>query len=228
MSNYNDPFEDASDPSVPPFEVYGEINLDAWFCTVRKGVGKQVYNPQIDKQEDRRTNVDIIVHPIGEMNLSKSMKRSVLTTTNSWAKVTWPSLQRLGVSKANEANNRFCKCKMAGTGRKFTGTDGEEREETTFEFLALYGSREECESAYANRFAESGGSNGAAGEPVDQEKAGALRFAAACVKNAKAQTDGDFEAFRNLVATKLASMAVTAKYFTVDSPEIAQMMAEYV
>lgn len=228
MTNYNDPFDEASDPVLPVFELYGEISLDAWFCTLQKGAGKLPYNEHTDKAEDRRTNVDLIVHPIAALNLRNPQERKMLTTSNAWAKVTWPSLQKLGIVKANEANNRWCKCKMTGTGRKYTDKNGEQREETSFEFLALYNSQAECEAAYANRHDSAGETGGSAAnaEPVDPEKAGALQFAAAVVKNAKVQTGDDFGAFRNLISSKLASMPLTAKYFTVDSPEIIHLMTE--
>lgn len=224
MTYHEDPFDSASDPEVKPFEVFGEISLDAWFVTLKKGVGKRTFDELSDKKEDRRTNVEIYVHGIEAMNLREPLKREVLTTSVAWAKVTWPSLQRLGVANPKEVRNKYCKCKMTGTGRKFTTRDGNQAEETTFEFLALYNSKEECEKAYAARFETEGSEKSEAPTAEQVEKANALKFANAIVKNAKAETGDDFEAFRNLVGQKLASMPITAKFFTADSPEVVDFM----
>jgi len=226
MSKYDNPYDEAGDPSQPSnqdYMTFGEISLDAWFCVLQKDIGKVPFDDQINKLEDRRTNVDIFVHPLDEMNLKRALERHLLTSSNAWAKITWPSLQRLGVQNPKEAKNKFCKVKLSPTGRKYENKNGEKVDETSFEFLALYNTVDECRQAY---LADNG--NKTESQPVQEnpERAKALKFAAAIVKNAKTAAGNDESALRSIVSEKLASMGATSKYFSVESPEIEELILE--
>ena len=225
-----DPFDSASDARVLSAEYYGEIVLDAWHCVLEKGSGKRPFNPQSDDPVARRTAVDIVVLPLAEANLKFSLERKLLAESKAWTGLTWPSLQRLGLVNAREAKNRFCRVKLTPTGRTWIGSDGEKKEETTFEFIELYADEPSCKAAYA---AKNGGHSPAATPVIPSQPAAvdeparktALTFAKAIVTNL-ARAEKDPLALQLKVAEKIAAMPMVGKYFTADTPEVLQLIAE--
>ena len=225
-----DPFDSASDAHALSAEYYGEVILDAWHCVLEKGSGKRPFDPQVDDPATRRTAVDIVVLPLAEANLKFSLERKLLAESKAWTGLTWPSLQRLGLVNAREAKNRFCRVKLTPTGRTWTGSDGEKKEETTFEFIELYADEPACKSAYA---AKNGGHSPAAtaaipSQPTAADEPGrktALTFAKAIVTNL-ARSEKDPLALQLKVAEKIAAMPMVGKYFTAETPEVLQLIVE--
>lgn len=221
-----DPFDDATNPEIPSYDTFGEISIDAWFCVMKKGEQKRAWIEGTDDVADRNTTIDIIVHPLDEMNQKYHQERNLIARSNAWAKTTWPSLQKLGISNVREAKNKFCQVKLVPTGRKYPGKNGEMREETTFEFVALYNSKEECQAAYAaTRRGDPAKVDSKPAGTVDPKRQNALKFAAAIVKNVSSETK-DFNELTLRVAEKIAGMPVVAEYFTIDSPEIVELIAQ--
>jgi hypothetical protein len=224
--NFVDAFDAATNPELPSYDTFGEISIDAWFCVMKKGEQRRAWVDGSDAIADRNTAIDIIIHPLDEMNQKYQQERSLIANSNSWAKFTWPSLQKLGIANVREAKNKFCKVKMVPTGRKYTGKNGDQREETTFEFLALYNSKQDCQAAYAaTRRGEAGQPATTTVLPVDPEKQNAYKFAAAIVKNISKETT-DFNELTVRIAEKIAGMPVVAKHFTIDSPEVVDLIAQ--
>jgi len=233
-----DPFDSATAAHMPSAEYYGEIIIDAWNCVLEKGSGKRPFNPQADDPASRRTAVDIAVLPLAEANLKFSLERKLVAESKAWTGITWPSLQKLGLNNAREAKNRFCRVKLSPTGRTWIGADGEKKEETTFEFIELYGDELGCKAAFSlkgnhaaapvtdapvDNAAPAVSGSPAAG-PDDPARKTALTFAKAIVTNL-ARAEKDPVALQTKVAEKIAAMPMVSKYYSGDSAEIMEMIA---
>lgn len=231
----DDPFDAATNARPPSAEYFGEIILDSWFCVLEKGVGKRPYDPQSDDPAKRSIAVDIVILPIPEANVKFSVERRLIADSKAWTGITWPSLQKLGLANARDAKNRFCRVKLTPTGRTWNGNDGNKKEETTFEFLELFADEASCKAAFAGKHTPTAASQAptpaapaAAPAPADPEEAArktALTFAKAIITNL-ARTEKDLVILQTKVAEKLAAMPMVSKYFSADSPEIMQMIAE--
>lgn len=223
-----DPFDTATEAKAPSAEYFGEIVLDAWHCVLEKGTGKRPFDPGADDPSTRRTAVDIVILPLAEMNLKFTLERKLVAESAAWTKITWPSLQKLGLTNAREAKNKFARVKLTPTGRKWTGQDGSEKEETTFEFVALFATEDECRAAFSGKHSTPAAAPAPAAVPgEDPNKKTALTFAKAVITNL-ARAEKDLVALQGLVAAKIASMPMVNQHYTADSPEIMQMIIEAV
>jgi hypothetical protein len=182
--------------------------------------------------------VDIFILPIADANVRFNIERKLIAESKAWTNITWPSLQKLGLVNAREAKGRYCKVKLAPTGRTWDKKDqsgtltGEKAEETTFEFLELFADEAACIAAYHGR-------NGvapvapvapaaavASSDPAeDPAKKTALTFAKAIVTNL-ARAEKDMFILQGKIAEKIAAMPMISQFYTADSPEIVQLIAE--
>jgi hypothetical protein len=233
-----DPFDAATNAKAPSAEYFGEIVLDAWSCVLEKGVGKRPFDAMSDDPSRRSTAVDIFILPIADANVRFNIERKLIAESKAWTNITWPSLQKLGLVNAREAKGRYCKVKLAPTGRTWDKKDqsgtltGEKGEETTFEFLELFADEAACIAAYHGR-------NGvapvapvapaaavASSDPAeDPAKKTALTFAKAIVTNL-ARAEKDMFILQGKIAEKIAAMPMISQFYTADSPEIVQLIAE--
>lgn len=231
-----DPWDVASTATVAPRSYYGQLRLDTWFCVLQKGVGKVPFDDGQHSPDDRRTSVDIHLIPIAEQNVAFELKREPIAESREWAGIVLPSLQQAAVDAGiisdpkeidlRKMNGAWVKAEFVGTGRKYRGRDGTERESTTFKFLAVYADEAACRAAYAadtgrplddddafDAHPAAGGGNGNA-----KERETALQFVKVLVQQHK----GD----RAVVAEQIAAMPMLSKWFTIDSPEVAQLLQE--
>ena len=224
-----DPFDAATEAKAPSAEYFGECVLDAWNCVLERGTGKRPYNPGVDNPADRRTAVDIVILPIAEQNVKYTLERKLVAESSAWTKVTWPSMQKLGINNAKEARGRFCKVKLTPTGRTWKGQDGSDKTETSFEFLAFYANKAECISAYTGGpvIMHDQAAKPVSSAPVDDDpnKVTALSFAKAIIANL-ARQEKDLVELQKKVTEKIAAMPMVSKYFTGDSPEIMSLIAD--
>jgi hypothetical protein len=213
-----DPFQDAQEakPSAGNGEYYGQVECKVYPCVLVKGVGKMPFDPNTNKESERRTAVDIFILPPAELNLNFSLERRMVAQSNEWAKIVWPSLKDLGLLDLRQLNGKYCKVTMQGTGRKYE-KEGEQKEATTFKFLALYPTEPEMLAAMHNG---NGTQPAAAQAPaVDKNREVALKFLPTMIKQWCAK-GLDPEAVR----AGLAGNPLLAKYFTVESPEVVELM----
>ena len=238
-----DPFDAATNAKAPSAEYFGEIVLDAWSCVLEKGVGKRPFDAMSDDPARRSTAVDIIILPIADANVRFNIERKLIAESKAWTNITWPSLQKLGLVNAREAKGRYCKVKLAPTGRTWDKKDqsgaltGEKGEETTFEFIELFADEAACIAAYHGRNGhqpEAAAGNPAPVAPVavasagpaeDPAKKTALTFAKAIVTNL-ARAEKDLFILQGKIAEKIAAMPMISQFYTADSPEIVQLIAE--
>jgi len=228
-----DPFDTATEAKAPSAEYFGEIILDAWHCVLEKGTGKRPFDPQLDDPALRRTAVDIVILPLPEMNLKFNLERKLVAESKAWTGITWPSLQKLGLGNAREARNRFCKVRLAPTSRTWVGTDGEKKEETTFEFEELYADEAACKAAYTskNGHAQAPATGASATTPIpaviaeDLARKTAFTFARAIVTSL-ARVEKDPLALQAKTSERIAGMPMINTHFSGESPEILQLIAE--
>jgi hypothetical protein len=231
----NDPWAAAMEPAEITYsnDIYGQIEFDVWFCTLKKGVGKQVFIPDVDRLSDRRTAITIMLSDLG----GNSYKREFIgeIPTDGWKGITLPSIEALGIDiKTNRKaiDGQFVHAEMVkfATYKKSDGTEGVK---TAPKILTVYKSREECEAAaqgaatQAEMFtaAPSGvpSANGAATAAVnDAEKKVAAAFLLPIVKGAVRGNGVDSAA----LDAALKSNPILAKYFTLASPEVTEAMAQ--
>lgn len=144
----DDPFDSATNATLAPRAYYGQIQVDAWFCALIKGTGKVPFDPAQHAPEKRCTALDIEMIPLPEQNVSFAVRRETIAESREWAGIIWPSLKALGLSNAREADGKWGKLLQVPSGRKYRNSAGEEKEATTFKFLALYANEDECRTAY--------------------------------------------------------------------------------
>ncbi len=211
----NDPMETASNATLAPRTYYGQIDVDAYFCVLVKGTGKVLWDANQHGIDERRTSIKLTVTPIAESGRPDPMEREMIAESREWVQITWASLKALGVTSVRDIKGKFAQVQFAPTGRKWTTREGEEREATTFKFLALYDSEDACRAGWAADNA-GGAPEPAAPDTGSAEKATAYEFLRVLVnthKNDKAA-----------LATTIASIPQISKWFTVDSPETQELL----
>jgi len=220
----DDPLDVASNATLAPRSYYGQIQVQAWFCVLAKGVGKVVYDPGQHRAEDRRTAIDLSMIPLAEQNVKYELARSMIAESREWAGVVWPSLKALGLTSVREANGKWAMMQQVPSGRKYRASNGEEKEATTFKFFAVYADEAACRAAYLadggkadDPPADDAAGNGSNGSH-DHDLAVAIPFIKAFAK----QQGFDVEKTKALCKAQ----TIITKAIDVDSPEFAQIVAD--
>ncbi len=233
----NDPWAAAKDAEPRQPIYWGNLVADAYFVILEKGIGRLPFDPEIHPPGRRCTAVDLSLLCITEQNMQTPIERQVIAESGEWTKFIKPSILELGF-EPQELNGRFVKVKMVPTGRKYTNSNGEEREASTFKFLEVFADENECIADYlsgeveepeeetelatqpapaAQPQAGNGNENG--------EKETALQFLKVLVDSAvNGQTD--LKVVQKTLAGSLETTPLVAKYFTVDSPETMELIMQ--
>lgn len=228
--SYIDPFDAATELGDRKPIYYGRMEVTASFLSMTKGERPEPFDENRHAADTRRTQVHLICNPIDAMNLTQLIERKLIADFGAWPKIVWPSLRDLGLKNARDLNGKWAKIEMVKTGRTYQSNRGETQEETTFRFVALYNTAAEATAAY---LADGGKLNtapadgnpamavdmghGAGGNGANAERETAKAFLQALVK----QANGD----KGKLAASIAMMPMIAKYFTADSPEVAEFYA---
>ena len=243
MSNQYNPWDTVNNPPEQVSAIFGEAHINAWACMLVTGAGKLPYDERSLTPEGetprRYTAVDVSIAPLSESKAQYETKRSMLAEFGEWKDITWPSLKALGVLNAQELDGKFVRGELVPTGRKYQNQAGEEREAKAIKITHIFADRQACAQAYLAEFKSNGGGHhsqpaAAAQAPAQpangngKERETALVFAKAFVGNAMRQAGGDLTKARDILAPMLAAQPVISKHFTVDSPEIMELMAEAV
>jgi hypothetical protein len=248
MTYNNDPWERAENPQPRSSEFWGQVKISLYNAVLVKGVGKAPFDPQQHKPEQMVTGIDIHIAPLAEQNVSFQVSRSMIAESEEWASQVLPSIKNLGLS-VRELNGKWARVGQKGTGSNYTNQNGKTRERTTFEFVKVFATEDECRADFhanghpmpdleqnggssGTNDAYGGTSGGQALAPVqaapvnNTERETALKFLRVIVENA-ARGQSDLTVVRNTVAAQTATMPLVSKYFTVDSPETMNLIAEY-
>lgn len=226
-----DPFEAADNATWDPsFSVFGQVQAESWFCVLQKkdeanGIkgGKVPFDPNQHDISGRVTAVKISIIPAipGRGNT----ERELIAESQEWTKIVLPSIKALGPAwNLKGLHNQWVEAKLVPTGRKYAGADGQPKEATTITFVRIFPTEDACLAA-AQAGRPGGGESAPAASaapaavpagPSDAEKAVATKF----LRPLWTASGGDLGKF----AEMLASNALTAKYFTIDSPEVLDVL----
>lgn len=228
MSQTLDPMASAVEEAERPNYLYGELEASAEFVMFANK-RKVQWNDQLDDPKDRRTEVTLIINPLEETGLTNLSTRSVICSNyNEWAKIIWPSLRDdCGVANLREADKKYVKAEVVKTGRTYTNRNGDKVENTTFKFIAIFDDKNACVADYLSE----GGKNKT--ETLDDsghdmsamdidmsptvERETAAAFLPALVK----MSNGN----RDMLAQQINDMPLVAKHFTIESPEVQELLA---
>lgn len=235
-----DPWDSAENAKEPVFSnvIWGQVEARSWYCVLEKGVGKVIFDAQTHSADQRRTAIDIIVHPLAEMALAFDLSRNMIAESHEWASVVLPSLRDLGVSpKSLDATwvkvQTIPLTDRAGSAITYTDNNGVVKEKTTLKFLTVFPGESACRTDYekargsgaATQMAQDAVSGASGSENANKERTTAWIFLKIFAKDiCKEQTS--LEAIRAALAEKIASQPLISKYFTIDSPEVVELIAE--
>lgn len=232
MSQVLDPMAAAVEEAERPNFLYGQLETSAEF--VMFSGGKKVsWNEQIDEAKDRLTEVTFLINPIEESGLTNLSTRSMICNNyNEWAKIVWPSLRdECGIANLREAHGKYVKAEIVKTGRSYVSKKtGDKIENTTFKFVAVFDSKDDCAADYlgegitnkAQALASDSGHTGVAemAAEVDMSPTVERETAAAFLPALVKMSAGN----RDMLTQQIQSMPLVAKFFTIDSPEVQQLL----
>jgi hypothetical protein len=131
---------------------FGQLAVDLWFCILRKGEGKILFDPAQHRAEERRTAIDLTLAPLATAHFRNEIKRSIIAESNDWVKILRPSLLACNVDLRN-LNDRFVQIEMVST-RTYKDANGVEKTATTPKVVAVYADESACETAAAAFYSE--------------------------------------------------------------------------
>lgn len=234
-TQFVDPWDSAEHAQEPQFSniIWGQCEARSWWCVLEKGVGKVEFDPQMHSPDQRRTAIDIIIRPLPEMNLTFDLARNMIAESREWASIVLPSIRDLGISP-KQLNDSWVKVQTipltdkAGNVVTYTDSNGAVKEKTTIKFLAVFANEEECRADYAANSGkpapqntEYAGKNGNG----NKERETALKFLKVYVENA-CRGQSDLDIIRKTLELNIAQQTLISKYFTVDSPEVIEMITK--
>lgn len=210
--------------------MYGKMQIDGNAVKFVKGVGKVDWIEGQDEPKDRCDELTFTLSPIDEMGITNLVIRSVVAQFDEWSKLIWPSIQDCGVNSPRDVDRKFVKVQLVANGRTWTDKkSGELREGTTMKFLAIYRNETECKAAFANdgnapkTATATTESAFDAASSVDMtphsenpEREAAKAFLPALIK----MSGGNIAALE----AQIKSLPMVAKFFTVASPEVLDLL----
>jgi len=222
--NEYDPFDSASSPALPTFELFGLVEINAWACALVKGVGKVPFDTN-DSSHKRFTAIDVLIQPLPEINLTnpKAAERHWLAESKEWASITLKSIKECGIENVREVNGKWARVAIVPNGKTYTNKNNEVKDETTFKFTAFFEDEESCRAAYLENHDNAGNGQNETIPPIDAtaaEKQTAAPFLNVIIPNAvrgKKITDD----WKSIVNTALAQYPLVSKHYNADSPEVA-------
>lgn len=236
--NFVDPWDTAEQAREPQFSniIWGQCEAKSWWCVLEKGVGKVEFDPQMHNPDLQRTAIDIIIRPLAEMGLTFDLTRNMIAESREWAGIVLSSIRDLGISP-KQLNGSWVKVQTvpltdrSGQVVTYTDSNGVVKEKSTLKFLQIFKDEAECRADYLANSGKtpkqdtqySGGDNGNGNGNKERETA--LKFLKIYVENA-CRGQSDLNVIRQTLALDIAQQALIAKYFTVDSPETTQLIAE--
>lgn len=209
-------------------DIYGQMEFDIWFCTLKKGARKQVFIPGVDRDGERRTAITINIADLGGANYKREFIAEI--GNDGWLKTTLPSLRALGVADLREVNGSYVHAVMEPFG-EYTDKEGNKKQRTAPVVKAIYKTREECEAAAQGSAQQTDwltgngapAANGNGATPAnDAEKAVAAAFLPAIVKSAVRGNGIDHAA----LDAALKANPILARHFNMASPEVTLAMAQ--
>lgn len=226
----SDPWDTAAGATLPPKVYFGQVFTLADYVYISKGEPKVLFDPEQHPADKRFTQIKIDGVCNRQDGTSYEISREMIAEFGrEWAGIVLPSLKVCGIHP-KELDEKWASWEMAKTGRKYTNDYGEQ-EATTFKFLAIYDSEEECRAAEAAHYSRAPSEDEDSGLPMPEvskddgngngggpEKAVAAQFLPALW----AQSGNDVSQF----AALLAGNPLTSRFFDLNSPEVVELIAQ--
>jgi len=229
-----DPYKSASDPAVQNFDLFGQVEINAWACALVKGTGKVPFD-STNPNHKRFTAIDVFIQPLLEIDVkyTKSLEAHWIAEFPEWAKITLPSIKAAGFENVREINSKWARVARVPNGKKYEKKDkttgqptGEYADETTFKFVEFFADEAECRAMYlANGGIPSNSHTAPTVTPEDGDKATNYAFLKVIVTNA-ARGKKDVDEAKDAVGIALLGYPTVAKYYTVDSDETIALINE--
>ena len=213
-------------------ERFGQAFVEVREVRLAKGLPKEDWDAERHDSEHHQWEITIRVDPLPEMGLTFFDRKEMIAGFGDFPWKVWPTLKALGVKNVGELHEAWVRYEMVPNGRKYTKRDtGEQRDELTFKFLEIYQDEDTCRMAY-------GASRGEVvhSTPSDDNGAGEIDMShgAGSVDNNDVEREtarqflqvlvNQHRSDRDALAKALAGMPMVSKYFTIDSPEVVQML----
>lgn len=213
-------------------DFWGQAELSMWYAILEKGIGKIPFDPQQHSMDKRVTAIEMQILPIPEQNITDEVRRELIKESREWAGILMPSIKAQGLA-VRDLPGKWVHVHLKQTGKTYKNKYGETKEMTMFEVVKVFESEDACKLDYLTRSAEPTDESAKAfsieqpeAAPVNgNERKTALAFLPALVKNAAAG-EKDVEVIKTKLATLIASTPLVNKHFTVDSPEVLQLIAK--
>jgi hypothetical protein len=228
------PWDEGMNPPEPVSTVTGKVTIDASLVmfvdnpTNNKKM-KVAFEPNTllpDGSEPRPVSqIKVAITPSDPQKYE--VLREYLVTSSEWTKITLPSIKSVGITQLPQLNGKWATAQMKGTGRKWTDKNGEEKEMTAIEFLTISDTEPGSNGKSAPAATQTPTPAPAAAQSNGNAQATALKFLAVYVNNAMRKAGGDIDKARTELTPMIASQQLLAKYFTVDSPEVLDLMASW-
>lgn len=211
-------WNEVDNAQTSPGVYFGRVNFDIWPCVLVKGQGAIPFDPTQHSMDDRRIQIHIMITPLTSSRAQFITERKCLAESHEWAKIILPSIKALGLKSARELEHRWVQYVMQPTGRSYTDKNGAEKQTTVPKFLAVYDSEEQAEQARNELYATA--PSGQEPQPSDESENPERKVAELFLKSLVQTVGKD----RDKVAALLASQPLVSKYFTVDSPEVEELL----
>ena len=217
----------------PTFSVFGLVQAEVWYAALVKGVGKVQFDPLQHRPDQRVTAVTIAVVPV--LATQQPAQRDMIAESSEWAKLVNPSIKALGTTLRG-LHDRYVEAQLVPTGRTYANSAGEVKTATTFKFVRLFASEDECRAAAERGRRWGAGAEGPARRPTGGDGAtpgslgrpdapapvGISREVAAKFLAGLWNASGkDLDRFGEL----LRKNAATAQHFDLTSPEVAAVIS---
>lgn len=219
---------EATNEAERPNFIFGQCEVSGQY--VQFVDKKKVIWTEHDDLNKRELEVTMVVNPIEETGLTKLMTRQFIANNyGEFATIVWPSLKNCGLKQLNELNKKFVKMEIVEARKYKDKTTGELKSATTFKFHGVYADKAACVAELHKSGQPVSTLNVAPssnpGDPMaidmapnasNPERESSKLFLPMLVKAA----GGDV----NQLKTMIASMTPLNKYFTVDSPEVVELL----
>ena len=232
-STMYDPYADADAAKPSNRHYFGFIVIDAYPVVLVKGQRRVLFD-SLQHSEDRRvTAIDMTLTPLSRPGQDTfSIKKEPIAQSNEWARITKPSLDKLGLG-TKDVNNRYVQVEAVPIGSYVNQKTGETKTATTFRFIAVYSDQAACQAAcdefYRSRTAAQPAATPAPASPANGttpaaadsvERATLAKFLPSYWAKAKAAGPDSVHELEKL----LASNPTLAKHFDLTSPEVQQII----
>jgi len=208
----------------PAYEIWGQAFVAVWKAALVKGEGKVPFDPTIHKSMVYA--IDLSIFPIMEQN-AKLVERSLIQKSKDW-EMTQKSIKDLGAAPS-EINQKYVRIAFEPTGKTYTNTNGDTKNETFVKFLKVFKSEAECVADY-------GATNmGDVPVTVTDDNAGVPAAGAKEFEAAKKLLEASLRGVVKVVSTpeeakaltlvKIKASPVMSRFFTEDSAELDDMIA---